>query len=71
MAATSRVHGIQPRLYSIEVAAELCGVGRSTAFEEIRLGRLRTVRIGRRRLVPLQYIDDYVALLMRESDADD
>ncbi|WP_369359598.1 helix-turn-helix domain-containing protein [Streptomyces sp. cg2] len=71
MATTSMAHGVQPRLYSIEVAAELCGVGRSTAFEEIRLGRLRTVRIGRRRLVPLKYIDDYVALLMRESEASD
>lgn len=69
MAVTSMIHGVQPRLYRIEVAAELCGVGRSTAFEEIRLGRLRTVRVGRRRLVPLQYIDDYVALLMRESEA--
>lgn len=59
----------QPRLYTIEDAARLCGVGRSMAYEEIRLGRLRTVRIGRRRLVPLQYIDEYVALLMRESDA--
>ncbi|MFD9815038.1 helix-turn-helix domain-containing protein [Streptomyces sp. NPDC059080] len=59
---------IQPRLYRVEDAARLCGLGRSMAYEEIRLGRLRTVRVGRRRLIPLQYIDDYVALLMQESD---
>ncbi|WP_405740424.1 helix-turn-helix domain-containing protein [Streptomyces sp. NBC_01525] len=59
----------QPRLYKVEDAARLCGLGRSMAYEEIRLGRLRTVRVGRRRLIPLQYIDEYVALLMQESDA--
>lgn len=60
---------MQPRLFTIEDAAKLCGVGRSLAYEEIRLGRLRTVRIGRRRLVPLKYIDEYVELLMRESES--
>ena len=36
-------------------------------YEEIRLGRLQTVRIGRRRLVPREYIDGYVELLKREA----
>ncbi|WP_327266983.1 excisionase family DNA-binding protein [Streptomyces sp. NBC_01232] len=57
------------RLHSVEQAAELLGVGRSTAYEEIRLGRLRTVRSGRRRLVPTEYVDEYVELLKREAQA--
>ncbi|WP_406530855.1 helix-turn-helix domain-containing protein [Streptomyces sp. I8-5] len=57
----------QRRLHRVEAAAELLGVKRSTAYEEIRLGRLQTVRIGRRRLIPTEYIDDYVDLLKRES----
>ncbi|MFF3214019.1 excisionase family DNA-binding protein [Streptomyces sp. NPDC002886] len=57
------------RLHSVEQAAELLGVGRSTAYEEIRLGRLRTVRSGRRRLVPTEYVDEYVELLKREAEA--
>ncbi|MER6250212.1 excisionase family DNA-binding protein [Streptomyces sp. NPDC001584] len=57
------------RLHSVEQAAELLGVGRSTAYEEIRLGRLRTVRSGRRRLVPTEYVDAYVELLKREAQA--
>lgn len=57
------------RLHSVEEAAELLNVGRSTAFEEIRLGRLRTVRVGRRRLVPIEYVDEYVELLKREAQA--
>ncbi|MFE2547711.1 MULTISPECIES: excisionase family DNA-binding protein [Streptomyces] len=57
------------RLHSVEEAAELLSVGRSTAYEEIRLGRLRTVRSGRRRLVPTEYVDEYVELLKREAEA--
>ncbi|MFI8828590.1 excisionase family DNA-binding protein [Streptomyces sp. NPDC053431] len=50
-------------------AAYLLGFERTTVWEEIRLGRLRTVRVGRRRLVPTEYIDEYVEMLKRESDA--
>lgn len=57
----------QRRLHRIETAAEILDVGRSTAYEEIRLGRLRTVRVGRRRLVPTEFIEDYVELLKREA----
>ncbi|MGV9708561.1 hypothetical protein [Streptomyces sp. NPDC003483] len=45
------------------------GIGRSLIYEEIRLGRLRTVRIGRRRLVPPEYVAQYVELLKREAEA--
>ncbi|WP_455362601.1 helix-turn-helix domain-containing protein [Streptomyces sp. SYSU K21746] len=58
----------QRRLHRVEAAAELLGVKRSLAYEEIRLGRLQTVRIGRRRLVPTEYIDKYVELLKREAE---
>ncbi|WKK24689.1 excisionase family DNA-binding protein [Streptomyces olivoreticuli] len=61
---------LQQRLHRVEVAAEVIGVGRSTAYEEIRLGRLRTVRVGRRRLVPTEYIDEYVELLKQEAESD-
>lgn len=55
------------RLHCVEAAAELIGVGRSTAYEEIRLGRLRTVRVGRRRLIPTEYIEEYIDLLKAEA----
>jgi excisionase family DNA binding protein len=58
----------QRRLHRVEVAAEALGVKRSTAYEEIRLGRLRTVRVGRRRLVPTEYIEEYVQLLKQEAE---
>ncbi|MBY8877467.1 excisionase family DNA-binding protein [Actinacidiphila acidipaludis] len=55
------------RLHCVESAAEVIGVGRSTAYEEIRLGRLRTVRVGRRRLIPTEYIEEYIDLLKAEA----
>ncbi|MFE1286344.1 helix-turn-helix domain-containing protein [Streptomyces sp. NPDC058751] len=56
-------------LYWPEEAAKALRIGRSMVYEEIRLGRLQTVRIGRRRLVPPEYIERYVELLKREAEA--
>jgi excisionase family DNA binding protein len=56
-------------LYRPEEAAATLGIGRSLIYEEIRLGRLRTVRIGRRRLIPPEYVAQYVELLKREAEA--
>ncbi|WP_415937992.1 helix-turn-helix domain-containing protein [Streptomyces sp. 039-1] len=56
-------------LYRPEEAAKALRIGRSMVYEEIRLGRLQTVRIGRRRLVPPEYIEQYVELLKREAEA--
>ncbi|MEU7157351.1 helix-turn-helix domain-containing protein [Streptomyces chrestomyceticus] len=56
-------------LYRPEEAATALGIGRSLVYEEIRLGRLRTVRIGRRRLIPREYIAQYVELLKGEAEA--
>ncbi|MDJ0346338.1 helix-turn-helix domain-containing protein [Streptomyces sp. H10-C2] len=63
--------GTTARLHRVEVVARILGVARSTVYEEIRLGRLRTVQIGRRRLVPTEYVDAYVELLKGEALAED
>jgi excisionase family DNA binding protein len=39
---------------TVEEAAELLGIGRNSAYEAIKRGELRAVRIGRRLLVPRQ-----------------
>ncbi|MGW1796059.1 excisionase family DNA-binding protein [Streptomyces sp. NPDC001984] len=59
------------RLLRVETVAQLLDLARSTVYEEIRLGRLRTVRIGRRRLIPTEYVQEYVDLLKREALAED
>lgn len=47
------------RLLDIPSAARVLGVGRSTVYNEIGAGRLRSVKVGRRRLVPSGAIAAY------------
>ncbi|HEY9471707.1 MAG TPA: helix-turn-helix domain-containing protein [Propionibacteriaceae bacterium] len=49
-----------PRCLSVEQAAQLLNVGRSTAYDLIRSGQLRSVKIGRRRLVPRDALDSFI-----------
>ncbi|HEX7400167.1 MAG TPA: helix-turn-helix domain-containing protein [Candidatus Limnocylindrales bacterium] len=49
------------RLWSVEEAAEACGVGRSLIYTEIASGRLRSLKVGRRRLVPSGAIAEFIA----------
>jgi excisionase family DNA binding protein len=52
-----------PRCLRVEDAARMLNVGRSTAYELIRSGRLRSVKIGRRRLVPRDALEDLLVSL--------
>jgi excisionase family DNA binding protein len=56
----------QPRLLRVEEAAQLLGIGRSLAYHLIRTGRLRSIKIGSRRLVPLAAIDEAISALLEE-----
>ena len=50
-------------LYRVDEAAEALRLSRSQLYELIRSGRLRPVKCGRRRLVPVSALDDYVSSL--------
>ena len=54
-------------LYRVTEAMALLSLSRSVLYEELRCGRLRSVHVGRTRLVPAAAITDYVALLEREA----
>lgn len=56
-------HAVVPVLYSVDEAAEALRLSRSVIYELIRSGRLRTVKQGRRRLVPVHALEEYVASL--------
>lgn len=56
------------KLYRVADAVKVLGVGRSTVYELIRNGRLRSVKEGRIRLIPASAIAEYVALLEREAE---
>ena len=51
---------IEQRVTSVEGAAQLLGVGRTTAYELVANGSLRSFKVGARRLVPLTAIDEFV-----------
>lgn len=52
-----------PRLLSIKQATFELGISRTSAYEMIAAGKLKTVKIGRRRLVAREAIDEFVASL--------
>jgi excisionase family DNA binding protein len=57
---------VRPRVLRVEEAARLLGVGRSLAYDLIRSGRLRSIKIGSRRLVPVAAVDEAIAALLNE-----
>ena len=56
-------------LYRVVQVMALLALSRSVLYEELRSGRLRSVHVGRTRLIPATAITEYVALLEREADA--
>jgi excisionase family DNA binding protein len=46
---------------SVKEATQIIGIGRSRLYQIINAGELRTIRIGKRRLVPVDAIRDFVA----------
>jgi excisionase family DNA binding protein len=47
------------RLYGINEAAAVLSLGRTRVYREIRLGHIRTIRAGRRRLVPASALAEF------------
>jgi excisionase family DNA binding protein len=56
-------------LYRVPDAMRVLNISRTVLFEQLRSGRLRSVKQGRTRLIPASAIHDYVELLERESGA--
>lgn len=57
------------RLLSLDEAAERLGVGRSTTKTLLGKGRLKSVKLGKRRLVTESAITELIAELEREQKA--
>ena len=67
MAVSESRPAVPPVLYDVDEAAEALRLSRSVLYELIRSGRLRTVKQGRRRLVPVSALAEYVDSLGRRT----
>lgn len=50
--------GESPAVLSVEEAARVLRIGRQAAYAAVRIGTLRSIKIGRRILVPRSAIDE-------------
>ncbi len=60
---------VRPLLVSVEQAAGLLGIGRTTLYELIRQGDVRPIRIGRCVRIPQRELEAYVDKLIADADA--
>ena len=63
MSRRTDIADVSAVLYGVEEAAAALRLSRSVLYELIRSGQQRTVKQGRRRLVPVSALADYVASL--------
>ena len=55
-----------PRLLSIKYACHILGLSRTTLYALMASGQLRSVTVGRRRFVPRDAIEEFIASLPAE-----
>ena len=60
VAAETRPADVE-RLLSVDEAAGALGIGRTRLYGELEAGRLRSIHVGRRRLVPSSALAEYAA----------
>jgi excisionase family DNA binding protein len=54
-------------LCTVDEVAQMLSIGRTTAFDLVRTGRVRSVKIGSRRLVPRAMVEAFVQELLEAS----
>jgi excisionase family DNA binding protein len=59
----------KPILVSVVEASRLLSIGRTAAWDLVRKRKIRSVKIGRTRRVPVEAIQEYVQRLMDEDAA--
>jgi excisionase family DNA binding protein len=64
--STATVNDTQ--LYRVTDAMRLLRLSRTVIYEQLRAGRLRSVKQGRARLITANGIRDYITLLEKEAE---
>lgn len=57
---------VEPVLLRVSEAASLLGLGRTTLYELMKSGEIKTVRIGRAVRIPLRVVRDYAERITAE-----
>jgi excisionase family DNA binding protein len=57
----------KPILVSVADAAHMLSIGRTAAWELVRKQRIKSVKIGRTRRVPVSAVQEYVQRLLDEA----
>jgi excisionase family DNA binding protein len=58
-------HSAERLAYSVDEAAVLTGLSRDLLYDEMRRGNLRYRKIGRRRLITRQHLEEFLGLVPR------
>lgn len=67
MMGTTYTDHFEKRLYTVVQVSSLLSLSRSLVFDEIRKGRLKSVKVRGARRIPAEWIDDYVNMLQQET----
>jgi excisionase family DNA binding protein len=54
-------------LYTVPEVTALLRLSKTQVFEELRRGRIQSVKVGRARRVPAQSLADFITLLIQEA----
>jgi excisionase family DNA binding protein len=57
----------KPILLSVVEVAQMLSIGRTAAWELVRKQRIKSVKIGRTRRVPVSAVQEYVERLLNEA----
>lgn len=68
--ATTNTSATERLAYGICEFAKVAGIARQRAFNEARSGRLRTFKLGKRRMVTAQAAAEWLARVEREGAAE-
>jgi excisionase family DNA binding protein len=57
--------------YSVDEAVRASGIGRTVMYELLRRGEIKSVKVGRHRIIPAEAIRAYFAALQSEQHQGD
>jgi excisionase family DNA binding protein len=62
-AGLRKEHGLDGKklAYSVEEACQALGIGRALTYELLTSGRIRSIKVGARRLIPASALSDFLA----------